>query len=194
MPANAHRYWYREMGEQQCVADLLKIRIRSLPISSLPLLVLLHWDIGNDGEPHCACVAGAASRWERWCTLPTELRYMSSAWQKLGTQLWHNLETTGCVGGVTHTVLSFSVMALSGGVWGPSGAPEGASAIIGKVKNNICVIWLILFQSSDRKTNNDPRDESVAPFLYWGIHNVQIIVVVDAKHGAELNQIQIKDL
>lgn len=39
-----------------------KIRIRSLPISSLPLLVLLHWDIGNDGEPWGACAAVAAQQ------------------------------------------------------------------------------------------------------------------------------------
>lgn len=36
------------------------MRKRNIPISSLPLLVLLHWDIGNDGEAQRACAAEAA--------------------------------------------------------------------------------------------------------------------------------------
>lgn len=44
-----------------------KIRIRSLPISSL--LLLLHWNTGDDGEPSCACAGtGCQQMGERWCT------------------------------------------------------------------------------------------------------------------------------
>lgn len=63
-------------------ASLGKIRISSLPISSLPLLVLLHWDIGNDGEPHCACAElnqPADGRGDA-----RFLTYTSSAWPKGG--------------------------------------------------------------------------------------------------------------
>ncbi|CAB1443777.1 unnamed protein product [Pleuronectes platessa] len=31
------------------------------PLVLLPPLVLLHWEIGNDGEPHCACARAGAS-------------------------------------------------------------------------------------------------------------------------------------
>lgn len=45
-----------KQASNSAFVSLRKIRIRSLPISSLPLLVLLHWDIGNDREPQRACV------------------------------------------------------------------------------------------------------------------------------------------
>lgn len=123
-----------------------KIRIRSLPISSLPLLVLLHWDIGNDGEPHCACAAGAASRWERWCTLPPELRYISSAWQKLGVALSKEWRTTGSVGGVTHTEPESSVVVPTAGSGGLRGSSESFSCPKWTVFH-VSAVWLVLCQS-----------------------------------------------
>lgn len=46
--------------EKSAFVRLLKMRKRNIPISSLPVLVLLHWDIGNDGEAQRACAAEAA--------------------------------------------------------------------------------------------------------------------------------------